>query len=198
MTDRVPQIVLVRHAETAWSATGQHTGTTDLPLTSEGERKGMLLRRALGGFDFERVFTSPLRRAVRTSELAGFGDVAVQRDELVEWNYGEYEGRTTAEIRERRPDWSLWVHGAPGGESPEQVRARIDPLVEELTHFTRDVALFAHGHISRAIGVRWAGLPIEAGRALNYGTGAISVLSWHRGERVIERWNDDTHLRSAG
>lgn len=191
------RIVIVRHAETEWSLNGRHTGTTDLPLTDSGQLKGDRIGSALSEFRFDLVWTSPLRRAMDTCRIAGLGDRAQTRRELVEWDYGEYEGITTAEIVERRPGWDLWLHGAPSGESPGDIANRVDPLVDELSRFSGDVAVFSHGHFSRALAVRWVGLPIEAGRLFGLGTGAISVLSWHRDVRVIERWNDDAHIRIA-
>lgn len=191
------RIVIIRHAETQWSINGRHTGSTDLPLTAAGRIKGELIGSALSEFRFDSVWTSPLRRAADTCRLAGLGDVARTRSDLVEWDYGDYEGITTAEIIETRPGWDLWLHGAPGGESPDDVARRVDTLVAELARFGGDVAIFSHGHLSRALAVRWVGLPIEAGRLLALGTGTISVLSWQRDVRVIARWNDDSHLRAA-
>lgn len=189
------RIVIVRHAETEWSLNGRHTGSTDLPLTVSGRRKGGLLGPALAGFGFDRVWTSPLRRAVDTCRLAGLGGAAETRNDLMEWDYGDYEGITTAEIVETRPGWDLWRDGAAGGESPDDVARRVDPIVEELARLGGDAAIFSHGHLSRALAVRWIGLPTEAGRLFALGTGTISVLSWHRDVRVIARWNDDAHLR---
>lgn len=188
------QIVIVRHAETEWSLDGRHTGSTDLPLTASGLRKGELIGPALARFHFDRVWTSPLRRAAETCRLAGLGGAAETRDDLVEWDYGDYEGITTADIRETRPGWDLWRDGAAGGESPDDVARRVDPVVDELVRLGGDVAIFSHGHVSRALAVRWVGLPMDAGRVFALGTGTISVLSWHRDDRVIERWNDDSHL----
>ena len=189
------QIVIVRHAETEWSLNGRHTGSTDLPLTDTGRLKGERLGPALAAFHFDRIWTSPLRRAADTCRLAGFGDVAQTRRDLVEWDYGEYEGITTPDIVAGRPGWDLFLHGAPAGESPDDVAGRIDPVVDELVRSGDNVAIFSHGHISRALAVRWVGLPVAAGRLLALGTGTISVLSWHRDVRVIARWNDDSHLR---
>lgn len=192
------RIVIVRHAETEWSLSGQHTGRTDLALTEAGRRKAELLGPALDRFDFARAFTSPLRRASETSALSGLSGLAEEHDGLMEWDYGDYEGLTSAEIHEERPDWSLWLHGAPGGESPEEVTRRVDSLVDELRALDGDVVVFSHGHLSRALAVRWVGLPIEAGRLFRLDTGTVSTLSWKRRTRVIDRWNDDAHLREAG
>ena len=188
--------MIIRHAETEWSLNGRHTGSTDLPLTESGRAKGQLIGPALAEFDFEQVWTSPLRRAADTCRLAGLGDIAQTRAELVEWDYGDYEGITTAEITAARPGWDLWRHGAPGGESPADVARRADSLVAELASMGGDVAVFSHGHFSRALAVRWVGLPIEAGRRFALGTGTISVLSWHRDVAVIARWNDGAHVRA--
>lgn len=194
------RIVLVRHAQTAWSLTGQHTGTTDLPLTAEGRRLTGRLRRRLGGETFARVLTSPLQRAVETCRIAGFADAAELREDLAEWNYGDHEGRTTAEIRREQPGWDLWRDGAPAGESPAQMAARIDRVVDELLEVCRhcgDVLVFAHGHSLTALTIRWLGLPIENGRHLTLGTGSISVLGWKRELRVLDTWNDRSHLGRA-
>lgn len=195
-TERQPaqDILLVRHAETEWSLSGRHTGRTDLPLTEEGRRKGERIAERLAGRDFDLVLTSPLERAAETCRIAGYGDVAVVRDELAEWDYGDHEGATTAEIREQDPGWVLWTHGAPGGESPDQVAARVDRIVDELLDAGDDVAVFAHGHLLRALAVRWIGLPIEAGRLFRLRTGTISRLGWKREIRVIDLWNDPSHL----
>lgn len=200
MTDddeRDQQITLVRHAETAWSLTGQHTGTTDLHLTDEGRRKGEHIAERLGARRFSFVLSSPLDRALETCRIAGYGDVVELRDELVEWDYGDYEGLTTPEIREQDPGWVLWTDGAPDGESPPEVRDRVDRVVDELCgrcEAGQDVAVFGHGHLLRALAVRWVGLPIEAGRHLRLSTGTISTLGWKRELRVIDTWNDASHL----
>jgi broad specificity phosphatase PhoE len=192
------QIVLVRHAETQWSQTGQHTGTTDLPLLAEGRRKAELLRGPLAADEVALVLTSPLVRARETCELAGFGAGAVVRSELTEWNYGSYEGLTTAQVRQRNLDWDLWRNGAPGGESPQQVQDRLDPLVAELQARRADpgnVLLFAHGHVLQALALRWVGVELTDGPLFELGTGSISRLGWKRESPVIETWNDRCHLR---
>lgn len=190
------RVVLVRHAQTAWSLSGQHTGTTDLALTDEGRAATRLLAERLRSDRFARVLTSPLQRAAETCRIAGFGDRAEACEDLVEWDYGAYEGRTTADIRTHEPDWDLWRHGAPGGESPADVQARIDRVVTVLldacTH-GGDVVVFAHGHSLTALTVRWLGLPIATGRHLRLGTGSVSTLGWKRGVRVLETWNDRSH-----
>lgn len=191
------RIVLVRHAETAWSLTGQHTGSTDLSLTDDGRRQVALVGERLVGRPFTRVLTSPLARAVQTCEITGFAGQAEVHEGLREWDYGDYEGLTTAEIRTGDPDWAVFRDGAPGGESPTQVRARVDALIEELTDLCRDgghALLFSHGHLLRALAVRWIGLPITVARLLELGTGSVSTLGWKRGLKVIESWNDRTHL----
>lgn len=193
------RVVLVRHAETAWSLSGQHTGTTDLELTDEGRRKAELIAARLDGERFARVLTSPLRRAVETSRIVGYGDEVQVRDDLREWDYGDFEGKTTAEIREEQPGWVLWHDGAPGGETPEQVRPRVDRIVSELGDVCAeggDALVFAHGHLLRALAVRWVGLPVGDGRLLRLSTGTVSTLGWKREIRVIDTWNDGSHLRA--
>lgn len=194
------QVVLVRHAQTAWSLTGQHTGTTDLPLTDDGRALTRQLRDRLAGERFDRVLTSPLQRAAATCRIAGFADQAEVHDGLVEWDYGEYDGRTTADIRSDDPGWDLWRDGAPGGESPEAMSARMDRVVEELLATCEsggDALVFAHGHSLTALTIRWLGLPIGHGRHLRLGTGAVSVLGWKREVRVLQLWNDRSHLDGA-
>jgi len=189
-----PRITIVRHAETAWSLSGQHTSHTDLAITPEGRENVAGLRRVLAVDEFARVFTSPLRRARETCEVAGFGEVAEDRAELAEWDYGEYEGRTTADIRVDEPGWSLWADGAPGGETPGQVAVRVDRFVAELRACDGEVLVFSHGHLSRVLAARWIGLPVATGQSFVLGTGSISVLGDDRGTPVIERWNDAGHL----
>lgn len=194
------RIVLVRHAETEWSLTGQHTGSTDLPLTDAGRRKVALAGQRLDGQRFTRVLTSPLSRAAETCRITGFADQAEVHEGLREWDYGAYEGRTTPQIREQDPGWELYRDGAPGGESPEQVRTRVDALIEELLALCRaggHALLFSHGHLLRALAARWVGQPITLGRHLGLGTGSLSTLGWKRELTVIEVWNDRTHLGDA-
>jgi len=182
-------IVLVRHGQTEWTLSGQHTGTTDIPLTERGKQQAELVGTWLGRHTFERVLTSPLQRAAETCRLAGLGDQADSCPELVEWNYGEYEGLTTPEIRERRPDWFLWRDGCPGGETAPDVGARIGPLVAELRDLEGDAILFAHGHVLRVLTARWLGLGPEAGALLALSPATLSVLGWERETAVIQVWN---------
>jgi probable phosphoglycerate mutase len=189
-----PEIFLARHGETEWSLNGRHTGTTDIPLTDNGRRHAEALGARLRGREFAAVFTSPLVRAVDTCKLAGLGDGAVVRPELSEWDYGEYEGRTTADIRETVPGWTVWSHESPGGETPEQVGARCDALIEELVQVDGDVACFAHGHILRVLGARWMGVAPEKGANLALSTGTLSVLGWERVNRTLRLWNDGSHI----
>ncbi len=196
----VQRIVLVRHAETEWSLTGQHTGSTDLPLTDGGRDKVRRAAPRLAGQRFTRVLTSPLQRAAETCELTGFAEEAEAHDGLREWEYGDYEGRTTPEIREDHPGWELYRDGAPGGESPEDVQKRVDALVEELCALCRSgghALLFSHGHLLRALTARWIGLPVQGGRMLDLGTGSISELGWKRELKVLRVWNDRAHLEVA-
>jgi broad specificity phosphatase PhoE len=183
------EIVLVRHGETEWSRDMRHTGRTDIPLTEKGRRQAEMLRESLAGRSFARLLTSPLARAAETCRLAGLGDRAELRDELLEWDYGEYEGITTAEIREGRPGWYLWRDGCPGGETAPEVGARVDPVIEELAGLDGDAAVFAHGHLLRVVTARWLGLGPEAGALFTLGTGTLSVLGFERDTRVIRRWN---------
>ena len=182
--------VLVRHGQTEWSLSGQHTGTTDIPLTEVGRRQAQTLGARLSGWRFARVLSSPLARALDTCRLAGMGDEAEITDDLREWDYGEYEGRRTLDIREDRPGWSLWVDGVPGGETAEEVGRRADRVIEAVRASTGDVALFAHGHVLRVLAARWVGLPPDHGRLLALSTTSISVLGWERETPVVERWNE--------
>jgi broad specificity phosphatase PhoE len=183
------EIVLVRHGETEWSRDWRHTGRTDIPLTEAGREQAKVLRAPLSDWKFARVYSSPLSRARDTCELAGLGDRAELTEALLEWDYGEYEGITTKEIREKRPDWFLWRDGCPGGETAEDVGARVDPLVAELKSADGDVALFAHGHILRVLAARWLGLPPQDGRLFALSTATLSVLGYERETDVIRRWN---------
>lgn len=185
----MPEIVLVRHGETEWSRDGKHTGSTDVPLTERGGKQAEAVGEALRGRVFARVLTSPLSRAAETARLAGFGDRAEERDELREWDYGEYEGQTTAEIREERPGWSLWRDGVPGGETPADVAERVDRLLEELRSVEGDVLVFAHGHLLRVLTARWIGLGSESGRLLALDPATIGVLGNERETPVIRVWN---------
>src|SRR5438132_8015030 len=189
MPERRPQVVLVRHGETEWSASGRHTGTTDVPLTDQGRRQAEALGRCLKDWSFVLVLASPLRRATETCRLAGLAASKEARDDLREWDYGEYEGRTTADIRTGRPGWSLWMDGVPGGETAERVGRRADRIVAEARAAGGDVALFAHGHILRVVAVRWLDLPPDRGRSLALETATISILGYERETSVITRWN---------
>jgi broad specificity phosphatase PhoE len=184
-----PEIWLARHGETEWSRTGRHTGRTDIELTEEGRRQARELHGELEGHDFGRVISSPLSRALETCRLAGLGDRAETSEALLEWDYGEYEGVTSAQIRERRPGWVLWRDGCPGGESPAEIGARVDPLVAELLKAKADVALFAHGHVLRVLTARWLGLRPGDGALFALETGTLSILGWEHGTSVIRRWN---------
>lgn len=184
------EIVVVRHGETEWSRDWRHTGRTDVPLTDEGRRQAEALGRALGGREFALILTSPLSRALETARLAGFGDRAGVRDELREWDYGEYEGRRTVQIREERPGWTLWRDGVPGGETADEIRARVDRLLEELRHSDGDVLVFAHGHVLRVLAARWLGLEPELGSRFALDTATISVLGYERETPVIRLWNE--------
>ena len=179
----------VRHGETDWSAALRHTGLTDVPLNASGERAGRALGACLREWTFARAFVSPLQRARRTCELAGFGDVVEVRDDLREWDYGEYEGRTTAEIRTQRPEWYLWRDGVPDGETVEQVGARADRVIEEVRTVAGDVVLFAHGHLLRILAARWLDLPPDRGRSLALSTGSLGVLGYERETPVLLEWN---------
>jgi broad specificity phosphatase PhoE len=179
---------LIRHGETEWSTKGRHTGLTDLPLTEDGEAEAAALRDRLAAVPFDLVLTSPLRRAHHTAELAWFGDAEVVRD-LVEWNYGDYEGRTSADIRAERPDWYLWTDGAPGGESPADVTARVGRVIDRLRTTRGRCLVFAHGHILRSLSARWVDQPIELGAHLDLKTARVSILADDRGVSTIERWN---------
>jgi broad specificity phosphatase PhoE len=184
-----PEVVLVRHGETEWSRTGKHTGKTDIPLTDNGRRDAEVLRLLLAGRRFARVLTSPLSRAAETCRLAGLGDPAEKREELLEWDYGDYEGRTTPEIREQRPDWNLWRDGCPGGERPGDVAARVDRLIAELRELDGDAALFAHGHVLRVLAARWIELGPEWGARLVLSTATLSALGWERETAAVTLWN---------
>jgi probable phosphoglycerate mutase len=183
------ELWLIRHGETEWSLSGAHTGRTDIPLTMAGREQAAALGRALGSKVFALVLTSPLSRARDTCEAAGFGMRAEVDQNLREWDYGEYEGRTTREIHKRNPQWSLWRDGAPRGETPEQVAARADAVIARAEAAAGDVALFAHGHLLRVLTARWVGLDAAAGRLFALGTSSVSTLGYERDTRVITRWN---------
>ena len=187
-----PQLVLLRHGETEWSRTGKHTGVTDVPLTEEGERRARAVAPVLAHRDFGLVLSSPRQRAVRTAELAGFGDRIERTDDLVEFDYGDYEGRTSDEIHETRPDWDLWRDGAPGGETAEQVRERVERVIARALPVLdegHDVLAVAHGHVLRALAAAWIDLPPDGGSRLVLSTAAIGELGFEHGNRVIDLWN---------
>ena len=196
MSEALPVVYLARHGETAWTVSGQHTGLTDLPLTPAGERNARQLGPRLRGLKFAAVFTSPLQRAVRTCELAGFGSVAKVDPDLVEWNYGQYEGRLSAEILAERPDWDLFRDGCPGGESPAQIGERADRVVKRVRALQADVLLFSSGHFLRVLAARWLGLDPAGGRYLLLSTASLSVLGYEHNpsQPVIRLWNDDHHV----
>jgi broad specificity phosphatase PhoE len=185
------EIVLIRHGQTEWSANGRHTSYTDLDLTDAGVEQARQAGRRLGGRTFAAVLSSPRKRAVRTAELAGL-QVTETTEDPAEWNYGEYEGITTAEIRRNRPEWSLWTDGCPGGESPEQVGGRVDKVLAHARALLErgDVALVGHGHCLRVCGARWAGLPAADGGRLRLDTATLSTLGFeHEVDQVIDTWN---------
>ncbi len=196
MSLSLPDVYLARHGETAWSFSGRHTGRTDIPLTERGEDNARRLRARLEGITFTEVLVSPLQRARRTCELAGFAAVAKVAPELVEWDYGEYEGRLTSEIRRERPGWYLFRDGCPGGESLEEVGARADRLVARLRADAGRILLFGHGHFSRIIGTRWMGLATENARHLLLSTASVSILGYEHtlDDPAIVLWNDNHHV----
>ena len=195
----LPLVYLARHGETAWSRTGQHTGLTDLPLTPVGEGNAGRLRDVLGGLQFAKVFSSPLRRAWQTCELAGFISRAEIVHDLVEWDYGEYEGRRTVEIHTERPDWQLFSDGCPGGETPQQVAARADCIVDLVRSVSGNVLLFSSGHFLRMLAARWTGIDTLGARSLMLSTASLSVLGYENGpaQPAIRLWNDTHHLHTV-
>ena len=199
MREELHIVYLARHSETAWSLTGQHTGLTDLPLTERGERNARQLGERLRGLTFARVYTSSLQRAARTCELAGFGTVAEVEPDLVEWNYGQYEGLRTAEIREKHPGWLLFRDGCPGGESPTQASARADRVVSRLRAVPGDVLLFSSGHFIRVLVTRWIDLEVTANaRRFMLSTASLSAVGYEneRSRPVIRLWNETNHVRA--
>jgi broad specificity phosphatase PhoE len=196
MSNELPVVYLARHGETAWSLTGQHTGLTDLPLTQHGEQNARALGQRLTGLNFAKVLTSPLQRASRTCDLAGFGTVAEVERDLVEWDYGQYEGLRTAEIEAERPDWQLFRDGCPGGESPDQVGARADRVISRVRAVEGDTLIFSSGHFLRVFASRWLGLEPAGGRYLLLSTASLSALGYEhdRSEPAIRLWNDTRHV----
>ena len=185
-------VTLVRHGETAWSASGKHTGRTDIPLSETGERKATALHERLAGQTFDRVFTSPLQRAARTCALAGFGDRAVTDPDLLEWNYGDYEGHTTREILAKRPGWLIFRDGCPNGEWAADVGARVDRVIARLRAADDRAIVFSSAHVLRVLTARWLGLPPSEGRLFLLDTASVSVLGYEHddpGEPVIRLWN---------
>jgi broad specificity phosphatase PhoE len=199
MSASLPTVYLARHGETAWSLSGQHTGLTDLPLTKHGEENARALRERLAGLKFGKVLTSPLQRAKRTCELAGFGAVAEVDRNLVEWDYGQYEGLTSGEIHARRPDWLLFRDGCPGGESPERVASRADAVLARVRLIEADVLLFSSGHFLRVLAARWLELSVLGAKYFVLSTASVSELSYemNRSEPVIQLWNDTSHLKAS-
>jgi len=197
MNEGLPAVYLARHGNTAWTVTGQHTGLTDLPLTPNGEINAGRLGERLKGMTFAKVFTSPLQRASRTAELSGFGAVAITDPDLVEWNYGQYEGLTSAQILAQRPDWQLFRDGCPGGESPTQISERADRVVKRIRAVSGDVLIFSSGHFIRVLTARWLGIgPGTAGKYFLLNPASLSALSYEHNlsQPVIRLWNDDHHV----
>jgi broad specificity phosphatase PhoE len=198
MENQLPVIYLARHGETAWTITGQHTGLTDLPLTQHGEHNALRLGDRLAGLTFAKVFTSPLRRARRTCELAGYGTAAEVDSDLVEWNYGEYEGRLTSDIRAERPGWQLFRDGCPGGESPAQIKGRADNVVRRVQAAAGNVLIFSSGHFIRVLATRWIGLePSVNSMSFLLSPSSLSTVGYDHdlSHPVIRLWNDTHHVR---
>ena len=195
MSEVLPVVYEARHGETAWSATGQHTGLTDLPLTKRGEHNALRLRKRLAGLVFAKVLTSPLQRAVRTAELAGFGAVAQLDRDLVEWDYGDYEGLRTSEIRAKRPGWQLFRDGCPNGESPQQIGDRADRVVSRIRAIKGNVLIFSSGHFLRVFTARWLGLEPFVGKFFMLDVASLSGLSYEHdlSNPAIRFWNDTWH-----
>jgi broad specificity phosphatase PhoE len=196
MSDNLPRVYLARHGETAWSVSGQHTGMTDLPLTPRGERNARRLGTRLQGIYFDQVFTSPLQRASQTCALAGFGPGAQVDGDLVEWNYGAYEGKTTAEILKERPDWQIFRDGCPGGESVTEITARADRVIARLRALQGATLLFSSAHFLRALAARWCGLNIDFGQYLCLDTATLSIVGYDHNltEPALKLWNDGRHV----
>ena len=186
--ERDDRVFLVRHGETEWSKSGRHTSVTDLPLTPEGERVAAALKERLAGESFDLVLTSPRQRARRTAELAGYPDAEVD-DDLVEWNYGDYEGITTAEIRKTVPGWTVWDDPVPHGETPAEITTRLDRVVARIAAVPGDVLVFGHSHALRGLTARWLELDVTEGRHFVLNTATLSTLGWERGSPAILRWN---------
>lgn len=191
MSDIEDEVWLVRHGETEWSRSGQHTSTTDLRLTPAGEKAAEALRPLLTSTPFDLVLCSPRRRALDTAELAGISDLHID-DDLAEWDYGQYEGRTRADIQQERPEWSIWTDGAPAGETPEQIGRRVDKVIAKCRARGGRVLLIAHGHVLRTLAARWIDQPVAVGAHLPLDTAKLSVLSYDRGTATIDRWNAES------
>jgi broad specificity phosphatase PhoE len=197
MNERLPVVYLARHGETAWTISRQHTGLTDVPLTERGECTARRLGERLTGLTFSKVLTSPLQRAARTCELAGFKSVAEVDKDLVEWDYGDYEGRRTVEILAERPDWELFRDGCPGGESPQQVSLRADRVVQRVRDVSGNVLLFTSGHVLRVVAARWLGLEVSANcKFFMLSTASLSAVGYEhdRSRPVIRLWNETRHV----
>jgi probable phosphoglycerate mutase len=196
MMAALPTVYLARHGETEWSLSGQHTGLTDLPLTGHGEQSARRLGERLAGRRFAAVLSSPLQRAARTCELAGYGAVAELEPDLVEWNYGRYEGKRSAEIQAERPGWQLFRDGCPDGESPAQIGARAERVVQRVRAVGGDVLLFSSGHILRVLAAQWLGLGPDGGRFFTLGTASLSMLGYEHNtaEPIVQLWNDRRHV----
>jgi broad specificity phosphatase PhoE len=188
--DDRPRLWLVRHGETEWSRSGQHTGRTDIPLTELGRAQAAGVARKLADHEFALVLSSTKVRALETARLAGFGDRVETTDDLLEWDYGEDEGRTTPEIRTDRPGWTIWADGPRGGETADEVGARVDRVIARVREADGDVLVFAHGHVLRVLAARWLGESPSEGRFFELGTATVSVLGWERETPTIERWNE--------
>jgi probable phosphoglycerate mutase len=196
VSEKLPSIYLARHGQTAWSLTGQHTGLTDLPLTERGEQEARDLGKRLAPCTFAKVFTSPLQRAARTCEIVGFGAVAQTDADLVEWNYGKYEGRRTAEIHAEAPNWNLFRDGCPGGESPAEIGVRADRVLNRVRAVKGDALIFSSGHFLRVLTARFLGLEPAGGRFFTLSTASVSVLGFENSisQPVIWLWNDTSHV----
>ena len=198
MSETLPVIYLARHGETAWTLSGQHTGLTDIPLTARGERNARRLQIRLRGLQFAKVFTSPLQRALRTCDLAGFESLAELDQDLIEWNYGKYEGRITAEIHNERPDWRLFRDGCPGGETAKDVADRADRIITRVRRVSGNVLIFSSAHFLRVLAARWLGLAPEMGKCFVLSTASISALGYEHdlSEPVIRLWDDTRHVET--
>lgn len=192
-----PELVALRHGQTAWSLAGRHTGRSDVPLTAEGRRQAVLAGRRLQGRQFALVLCSPLQRARETCTLSGLAASPTLDPDLAEWDYGAYDGLTSAEVAAENPGWSLWRDGGPGGERPHEVGHRADAVITRCLAARGDVALVAHGHILRVLAARWLGLGVATGALLVLDTASISTLGWEHDRRVIRCWNDTAHLQAS-